>query len=106
METIINKVQLSGFIGKDPEIKKTTSGMLLARFSLGTLGYYTKEGKVESKVDWHSLVAWGEMADKVETDLKKGIKCAIVGKLAERNYRDLEGKTRYVTEGLAQDQTL
>jgi single-strand DNA-binding protein len=98
MNTVINKVQLSGFLARDPEIRTTTGGKQMARFSLGTREEYAKEGKTEVNVQWHTLVAWGKLAARAEAELKKGITCAIEGKLVQRNYTDTAGKKHYVTE--------
>jgi single-strand DNA-binding protein len=106
METVKNKVQLTGFLGRDPEIKATATGKQMARFSLGTQDNYTKKGSEVNNVQWHSLVAWGKIAARVESDLKKGISVTIEGKLMQRNYTDTAGKKHYITEVLVYDLVL
>jgi len=99
MNTLRNKVQLIGNLGNDPEIIELESGRKLAKFSLATNETYKDtDGQKQTKVDWHSLVAWGKTAEIVEKYISKGKEIAIEGKLTSRNYETKEGETRYVTE--------
>lgn len=99
MYAMKNKVQLIGNIGQDPEIKTTENGKKLARFSIATNEVYrTPSGEKVDETQWHSLIAWGKVADLAEKLLRKGKEVAVEGKLIHRNYMDKEGRKRYITE--------
>ncbi len=99
MNTLRNKVQLIGNLGKDPEIINLESGKKLAKFSLATNeSYKNSEGEKITQTDWHNLIAWGKTADIIEKYVSKGKEIAIEGKLTNRSYETKEGEKRYVTE--------
>jgi single-strand DNA-binding protein len=99
MYALKNKVQLIGNLGSKPEVKSTGSGKKLARFSIATNEIYRNaSGDKVKETQWHSLVAWGKVADIAEKYLDKGKEVAIEGKLVSRNYTDKTGSKKYVTE--------
>jgi len=99
MNTLRNRVQLVGNLGQDPEVKKLKSGKSVATFSLATNETYSNaEGKKVTETQWHRLVAWDFVAEKVEKLLKKGNEVAIEGKLTSRSYEDKNGEKRYISE--------
>ncbi len=99
MNTLRNKVQLVGNLGKDPETITLESGRKLAKFSLATNeNYKDANGHKQTKTDWHSLIAWGKTAEIIEKYVTKGKEVAIEGKLTTRSYETKEGENRYVTE--------
>jgi len=99
MNNLRNSIRLIGNLGQNPEVKETTNGKKLAKFSLATNESYRDEkGKEVKETMWHNLVVWGKQAETVEKYLKKGSEVAIEGKLSNRNYTDKEGVKRYVTE--------
>jgi single-strand DNA-binding protein len=98
MYTLKNKVQLIGHLGNAPEVKNTQSGKKLARFSIATNEIYRNaKGEKVKETTWHTLVAWGKIADIVEKYLNKGSEVAVEGKLISRSY-DKEGIKKYITE--------
>jgi len=99
MYALKNKVQLIGNLGQNPEIKTTEGGRKLARFSIATNETYRNaKGEKVIETQWHSLVAWGKVAEIAEKFLTKGSEVAIEGKLVNRSYNDKEGTKKYVTE--------
>ncbi len=99
MYALKNKVQLIGNLGNAPEIKTTEGGKKLARFSMATNeSYRNTKGEKITETQWHTLVAWGKVADIAEKFLVKGSEVAIEGKLINRNYTDKEGNKKYITE--------
>jgi single-strand DNA-binding protein len=98
METVKNKVQLTGKIGKLCDFRKLDSGKKLARLSLGTTESYLSKGEMVYKTEWHNLFAWGKVAEEMEKECQSGIRIAVEGKLVSRSYNDKEGKKKYVTE--------
>lgn len=99
MYALKNKVQLIGNLGNAPEVKTLESGKKMARFSVATSeSYRNAKGEKVTDTQWHSLVAWGKVADIVEKFLTKGKEVAIEGKLVNRSYNDKEGNKKYITE--------
>ncbi len=99
MNNLKNSVRLIGNLGQNPEVKETTNGKKLAKFSVATNESYRDEnGKEVKETMWHNLTVWGKQADIAAKYLKKGSEVAIEGKLSNRNYTDKDGVKRYVTE--------
>ncbi len=95
----VNKVILVGRLGKDPELRYTPSGTPVASFSLATSETYKdRDGKKQEKTEWHSLIAWRQLAEICGKFLRKGSEIYCEGKLQTRNYDDRDGNKRYVTE--------
>ncbi len=100
MSSIKNYVHLLGNIGDDPQVKNLESGIKVARFSLATNEYYKDaKGKKQTDTNWHTIVAWGKIAEIVE----KGKEVGVVGKLKTRTYTMDDGNQRYVTEVVADE---
>ena len=96
----INKVILVGNLGKDPEVRSTPGGQRVANFSLATSRAWTsQDGQKQEKTEWHSIVAWGKLADICERYLTKGKQIYVEGRLETRSWQDKEsGQTKYRTE--------
>ncbi len=95
----INKVILIGNLGKDPELRYTSSGVAVASFTLATNeSWKDPEGNVQERTQWHNIVAWRKLAEICGEYLKKGSKIYLEGKLQYRTYDDKSGVKRYVTE--------
>lgn len=90
----MNKVQLFGNIGKDPETKTSANGTTITKFSLAT----SKKYKGEDTTQWHNCVAFGKTGDAIAQYVHKGDKLLIAD--AEINYGSYEkdGVTRYTTD--------
>ena len=102
MTTIRNKVQLIGNLGNNPEIIAFEGDRKLAKMSIATNeSYKNKAGERITNTQWHNVVAFGPVAEIIEKYIKKGQEVAIEGKLNNKTYEDKEGKTRYVTEIIA-----
>ena len=99
MNTLVNRVQLIGRLGNDPEIKEFENDRVMAKISLATNEYYRNaSGEKVTDTNWHNLVAWGKVANIASKYLKKGSEIAIEGRLVNRDYEDKEGNKRYITE--------
>ena len=99
----LNKVMLIGNLGKDPELRYTTSGVAVATFSLATSeSWKDQDGNAQEKTEWHNIVAWRKLAEICGEWLKKGKKVYIDGRIQTRNYDDKNtGQKRYITEIVA-----
>ena len=97
----LNKVQLIGHVGKDPEIRRFEKGGIVARFSLATKerGFTTADGKqIPESTEWHNIVVWAGKALFAENHIQKGSKLYIEGRIQTRSYEDKDKQTRYITE--------
>jgi single-strand DNA-binding protein len=99
----LNRVQLLGRLGGDPEVRSTQNDTQVANFNIATSEKYTKDGETQEKTQWHRVVAWGKLAEIGSQYLNKGSLVMIEGKLETRQYEDKEGATRYATEVIASD---
>jgi len=96
---IKNHVQLVGRLGANPEVKVLENGNKLARFNIAvTQTYKTKSGEKVTNVQWHSIIAWGNLAGIAEKILQKGTQVNVDGKLFNRSYTNKEGLKRSSTE--------
>ena len=99
MYALKNKVQLIGNLGANPEVKTLDGGRKLARFNVATSETYRNaKGDKVTDTQWHTLVAWGKVAEIAEKYLKKGSEVAVEGKLINRSYNDKDGNKKYITE--------
>ena len=105
MNTLRNKVQLVGNLGKDPEVKEFDNGKTFARLCLATKDIYkNNQGERITETQWHNnIVAYGILAENIRKLLKKGNEVGISGKLTHRSYEDKEGKTKYISEIIVRD---
>lgn len=108
MAKSVNKVILVGNLGKDPEIKYTSTGTPVAKFSIATNeGYKDKSGQWQDRTEWHNIVAWQRLAEIVGEYVKKGSKVYIEGRLQTSSWDDKEtGQKKYKTEIIANDLVL
>ncbi len=108
MAKSVNKVILLGNVGKDPEIKSTPSGTMVATFGLATSDrYQDPQGNWQDRTEWHNLVAFKRTAEIVRDYVKKGSKLYIEGSLRTSNWEDkTSGQKRYKTEIIVNDLSL
>ncbi|MGA3011980.1 MAG: single-stranded DNA-binding protein [Terracidiphilus sp.] len=108
MAKSVNKVILLGNVGKDPEIRSTPSGTMVASFSIATTERQKDgSGNWTDKTEWHNLVAFTKLAEIVRDYVKKGSKLYIEGRLNTRNWEDKDTKKKvYRTEIIVNDLSL
>lgn len=98
----LNRVQLIGNLGKDPEIRAIPSGAKVANFSIATTESYTgKDGQKQDKTEWHNIFMWRGLAEIAEKYLRKGSQVYIEGRLSTRSWDDQSGNKKYMTEIIA-----
>jgi len=108
MAKSVNKVILLGNVGKDPEIRSTGGGTMVANFGLATSERYKdQQGNWQDRTEWHNVVAYARLAEIVRDYVKKGHKLFVEGRLTTRNWDDKEtGKKVYRTEIVINDLSL
>jgi single-strand DNA-binding protein len=93
---MLNKVQLIGRLGKDPEIRYTQGSEAVANVSLATFeSWKDKNGEKQEKTEWHNLVFYRRLAEVVGEHLKKGALIYVEGKITTEKYQK-DGEDRYV----------
>ena len=93
---MINRTILVGRITKDPELRKTQTGVSVVSFTLAVNRQFKKEG--EQEADFINCVAWRNQADFLGNYIKKGALLGVEGRIQTRTYEDQTGKTVYITE--------
>ncbi|MFN3306788.1 MAG: single-stranded DNA-binding protein [Candidatus Kapaibacteriota bacterium] len=99
----LNKAQLIGNVGKDPELRKTPQGNSVCTLRVATTEFYRgKDGERREITDWHSVVLWDRLAEIAVQKIKKSDKIYVEGKLRTRSF-EKDGIRKSVTEIIAQN---
>jgi len=99
MSRSLNKIQIIGNLGADPEIRSTTSGTRVATLSVATSRSWTdRSGQRQEKTEWHRVVCWDKLAEICERYLKRGDRVYIEGSIEYRQWEGQDGQTKYTTE--------
>lgn len=95
----LNKVQLIGRLGKDPEIRRLPSGDAVANFSIATSEKYKDKtsGEYVEQTEWHNISAFGKLAEIMEKYLTKGKEVYIEGSIKNQKWTDANGVDKYKT---------
>jgi len=102
----LNKAQIIGNLGEDPELNYTGDGTAVCNLSIATNESYTRDDGTEvDRTEWHDVTCWGRLAEVVAEYLSKGSSLYVEGKLQTRSWEDSDGNTRYSTEIKAQEVT-
>ena len=102
----VNKVILVGNLGKDPEVRRMTSGEPVVNLSIATSESWRDKasGERKEKTEWHRVVIFNKnLADVAEKYLKKGAKVYVEGQLQTRKWTDKDGAEKYSTEVVLQN---
>jgi single-strand DNA-binding protein len=102
----VNKVILVGNLGKDPEVRRMTSGEPVVNLSLATSESWRDKasGERKEKTEWHRVVIFNKnLAEVAEKYLRKGSKVYVEGQLQTRKWTDKDGAEKYSTEVVLQN---
>ncbi len=103
----LNKAQLIGRLGQDPEIRTINNETKVANLSIATSDRYKDaNGEWQEKTEWHRVVVWGKKADVVEKYTKKGSLIYLEGPMETNKWQDKNGVDRYTTQIKALNITL
>ena len=97
----VNRAELIGRLGRDPDMRYTPEGHVVTKFSLAT-DRPTKPG-AEPETDWHQVVCWGPLAEFAGQYLGKGRLVYIAGRITYRSWDGKDGQKRYATEIVANE---
>ena len=95
MARTINKVELLGRVGIDPEMSYTPGGTAITKLRLAT-DRRRQDGQVEA--DWHDVVCWSKTAEAVNQYVGKGQRIYVAGRLVQNSWQTEDGQNRHRTE--------
>lgn len=100
----LNKVQLTGYLGADPEMRYTAQGSAVTNFRVASgRTWKDRDGNQHDDTEWFRIVAWDKLGEICNQYLTKGTRVYVEGRLQTRKYTDREGQERYTSEVIAQD---
>ncbi len=103
-ERSLNKVMLLGRLGRDPEVRYTSSGKAVATFTLATsYRWRNQDGNDQESTEWHRVVAWGRLGEICGEYLSKGKQVYLEGRIQSREWEDQDGNKRTTVEIVATD---
>ncbi|EFO7858605.1 single-stranded DNA-binding protein [Salmonella enterica] len=104
----LNKVQLIGHLGQDPEARYLPNGTAVTMLSLATSDTWKDKqtGEPKERTEWHRVVLYGKLAEVAGEYLRKGSQVYIEGELRTRKWTDQNGQERYTTEVVVSMQML
>jgi single-strand DNA-binding protein len=99
MEKSINKVELSGFVGKNPQVLTLKNGKQMARFSLATSSNYKNSNQEWVRdTTWHNIVVWDKVASEAVEKIKKGCFVRLNGKIVTSQFTTKDGNKQSTVE--------
>src|SRR4030095_1851216 len=98
----LNRVQLIGRLGRDPESKFTPTGKKVTHFSLAVSQRWKSSGEMKEFTEWVNIEAWGRLGEVCQEYLKKGSLVYLEGRLKTDKYEDKDGDTKYYTKFVTQ----
>ncbi len=100
----LNKVILIGNLTADPELRSTPSGQPVCNFRMATNRIWVDKNthQKQQEAEYHTVVAWGKLAEVASRFLTKGSLVMIEGRLRTRSWQDSSGQKRFRTEIVAQ----
>ena len=99
----LNKVQIIGNLGRDPEVRYTPNGNAVCNIAVATTRQWKNKesGDKQEETEWHRVVFYDRLAEIAGEYLKKGRSVYVEGRLKTRKWTDKEGKEQYTTEIVA-----
>ena len=92
----MNKIIVIGNLGRDPEMRYTTTGQAVTSFSVASNHRYkTASGEQQEETEWFNCQAFGKLAETCNTYLSKGQQVYVEGRLTPRTYQTRDGQTRH-----------
>ena len=97
----LNRVQLIGRLGKDPEARFTPTGKKVVSFSLAVSNRWKTGGETKESTDWFNIEVWERLGEVCQQYLHKGSLVFLEGRLKTDKYED-KGETKYFTKVVVQ----
>jgi len=95
----LNRVEIMGHLGADPEMRYSPTGRAVTNFRVAVnRRWRDSEGQPQQRVEWFRVVVWGRQAEVANQYLTKGAPVYVSGRLQTRSFEGNDGQTRYITE--------
>lgn len=96
----LNRVEIIGRLGADPDLRRTQAGDAVATLSVATNEQWTDKqtGEAREVTEWHRCILWRRLAEIAEQYIRKGSRVYLAGQLKTRKWQDNTGQDRYTTE--------
>ena len=91
MSRTINRVELLGRVGAEPELRRTQNGTAVVQLRLAT---DRRNGEGENQTDWHTVVCWAKQAEAVAEYVQKGERVYVSGRLQQQSWETDQGERR------------
>ncbi|MEE8488680.1 MAG: single-stranded DNA-binding protein [Gemmatimonadota bacterium] len=99
MSRSLNKVQLIGNLGADPEMRSTSTGIRLAKLRIATSRRWNdRQGQQQEKTQWHNVTCWDKLAEVCERYLKRGSQVYVEGSIEYSQIDGKDGQVKYFTD--------
>ena len=103
----LNRVQIIGHLGRDPELRHTPAGAAVANFTVAVNRTRRDQaGQLVEETEWFRVVAWDKLAETCQQYLAKGDPVYVEGRLQSRKYTDREGIERTAVELVASEMVM
>jgi single-strand DNA-binding protein len=100
----LNRVQLIGRLGRDPEVRYTPKGVPCTRFSIAVDRVWTgADGERQTSTEWVNIEAWSKLGETCQKYLRKGRLIYLEGRLQTDRWEDEKGETQHLTKVVASD---
>ncbi len=97
----VNEARILGSLGKDPELRHTSSGIACCTFDVGTTkSLKQQDGSWKNSTEWHRVVTWRKQAEYCAKHLLKRSRVYIEGEMTKRSY-EKDGRKQYISEVVA-----
>jgi single-strand DNA-binding protein len=97
----LNRVEIIGNLGSDPEMRYTANGTAVTTFRVAVGRTFSVDGERREETEWFRVVAWNKLAELVQAHLTKGRKVYVEGRQSTRSWDGPDGQKRYMTELVA-----
>jgi len=101
----INKAVIVGTLGRDPEIRYSSSGNAVVNISVATNEAWKdrETGEALERTEWHRIVVFGKLGEIASQYLKKGSQAYFEGRIKTSKWQDESGNNRYTTQIVANE---
>lgn len=100
----LNRAQVIGNTTRDPEVRQTGGGQMVASFSVATnSSWMDKSGQKQEKAEFHNIVLWGKLAEIAQQYVKKGRKIFVEGRMQTREWEGEDGTKKMRMEIIAEN---
>ena len=105
---MLNRAELIGRLGRDPDIRYTSDGKAIANLALATSEFFRdrESGQRKEQTEWHRVVLFGKQAEVAGKYLKKGALAYVDGRLRTRKWKNRQGLEQFTTELVGNSLTL